>query len=71
MSENLIEVYKKNLKQVCTPARGDLELTIQGELSRNTYYFRGDYNHAVSMYWQAMEDPKVIHVGFIDPLHAP
>jgi len=64
MSEKLIETYKENLKQVNTPIKGDLELTIQGEFNRNTYYFRGEYDQAVSMYWRAMEDPKVILCGF-------
>lgn len=64
MSDKLIETYKKNLEQVSTPIKGDLELTIQGALNRNTYYFRGEYNDTVSMYWRAMEDPKVILCGF-------
>lgn len=64
MKKDLNDIYADNLTKVEKPIKGDLELTIQGETSREVHFFRGDYTASVKMYWHAMSDSKVILCTF-------
>lgn len=69
MQDDLLSIYQSNLTQVEKPINGDLEITIQSHTSKKTYFFRGDYNTSVSMYWHAMSDPKVTLCEFYNSRH--